>query len=369
MEEFLLKARSILAALPQFSGAEVFSSSLLAGDASARSYVRLNLRNSRFFSVILMILAKTPGPVAGGEAALSQSDSFVVLNSFLRRNGLPVPEIFFDGRREGFLLVEDVDDVPLWRIALQEMNPAQAKLAAEVFKRDPSAASFKRAIDYLVVLQKTAADAGCPAFGRYLSRDEYRLEAQRFVDLCLIPRGFGSSRLELVGQMLDQLCVSLDAHPRALCYRDYMAWNIMLDPAGRLRLLDYQDLLLASRAYDVAALLNDRDIDVALGCGLWNELVEYAARNLSGGEGFKRLFLECALQRDLRLAGQFWNLSQSRGKPQYEKWVPGCLRRIGRSLAGLGRWPQVLQELSAFSPEIKGGAKEPWLTCGGADCG
>lgn len=361
MEELLVRARTVLANLPQFCAHKVLSSENLAGDASARCYVRLNLSAGTPSSVILMILAAGSGPIAAGDTALSQSDSFVLLNHELREASLPVPQIYYDGRTEGFLLIEDIGDLQLWRIALQELTPQQAELVRHTFSADPVERSFRCAIDLLGRLRSLPAECAAVAGRRHLSFEQYRIEAQRFIDLCLLPRAYTPAKLGAVESMLNDLCRSIDAHPRVPCYRDFMAWNIMLDTSGQLRLLDYQDMLSASQAYDAASLLNDRDTDQALGARRWLSLLQYARATLGAQADFERQFLECSLQRDLRLAGQFWNLSRLRGKLQYEKWVPGCLRRIGRVMAELGRWPELLKDLSEFSPEIKAGASAPWL--------
>jgi aminoglycoside/choline kinase family phosphotransferase len=55
------------------------------------------------------------------------------------------------------------------------------------------------------------------------------------------------------------------ALPRILCLRDYQSQNLMVDDRGRLRLLDYQDALLAPAELDLAAFLHDSYLDIEPG--------------------------------------------------------------------------------------------------------
>ena len=44
-------------------------------------------------------------------------------------------------------------------------------------------------------------------------------------------------------------------------HRDYHAWNLQVDPRGRVRVIDFQDALLGPALYDLASLCTDRDSD------------------------------------------------------------------------------------------------------------
>ena len=65
-----------------------------------------------------------------------------------------------------------------------------------------------------------------------------------------------------LGPELDHLAAGLDALPRVLSHRDYHYQNLFLqrlDGAARIRVIDFQDALMAPAAQDFAVLLTTRD--------------------------------------------------------------------------------------------------------------
>src|SRR5262249_59760973 len=61
--------------------------------------------------------------------------------------------------------------------------------------------------------------------------------------------------------------------PFVLSHRDYMAWNLHVQDA-RLRMIDFQDALLAPDAFDLAQLLTDRTTIDRVDGALAGELVD-----------------------------------------------------------------------------------------------
>lgn len=57
---------------------------------------------------------------------------------------------------------------------------------------------------------------------------------------------------------LTEVAEELAARPRALCHRDFHAANLMLDRAGKLRIIDHQDARMGPASYDLVSLLLDR---------------------------------------------------------------------------------------------------------------
>jgi len=57
----------------------------------------------------------------------------------------------------------------------------------------------------------------------------------------------------------------------------------MVTENNKLGVIDYQDALMATRCYDVVALLNDRDTDSALGMLLTPNLLEYFSVRIRRG--------------------------------------------------------------------------------------
>src|SRR5439155_1739787 len=120
------------------------------------------------------------------------------------------------------------------------------------------------------------------------------------------------------GRELDELRVHfqrlssfLDAQPRVLNHRDFHAWNLHVQD-GRIRVIDFQDALLAPAPYDLATLLGDRDTPTLIRPALEQRLLDayasaWAAR---GGAPWSRqqlwdVYVACALQKAFKVVGRF----------------------------------------------------------------
>jgi aminoglycoside/choline kinase family phosphotransferase len=114
--------------------------------------------------------------------------------------------------------------------------------------------------------------------------------------------------------------------PFALSHRDYMAWNLHVQ-SGQLRLIDFQDALLAPDAFDLAQLLTDRTTVRRVGPELARTLVgrfrqTMAAAGMPLADGFEDRYDRCVLQHALKVIGRFYYLEQVRGRPGYLAYLP-----------------------------------------------
>jgi aminoglycoside/choline kinase family phosphotransferase len=101
-------------------------------------------------------------------------------------------------------------------------------------------------------------------------------------------------------------------------------------------LLDFQDALIGSPAYDLVSLLQDARVDVP-------ELMEvtllsrYVRARLSepgfDAAHFARLYATLSAQRASKILGIFARLDRRDGKPQYLRHMPRVSAYLQRSLA------------------------------------
>jgi aminoglycoside/choline kinase family phosphotransferase len=127
---------------------------------------------------------------------------------------------------------------------------------------------------------------------------------------------------------------------RTWVLRDYHSPNLMWLPnrsgLGRVGLLDFQDALMGSPAYDVASLLQDARVDVpeAMEVALLSRYVR--ARLKESGfdaRNFAQLYATLAAQRASKILGIFARLDQRDGKPQYLRHLPRVWTYLQRALA------------------------------------
>lgn len=127
------------------------------------------------------------------------------------------------------------------------------------------------------------------------------------------------------------------ALPPTLVLRDYHVDNLMVlaDRPGVMAcgLLDFQDALLGSPAYDLVSLLQDarRDVSPAVEAAM---LERYC---IAFPEMDHRLFEEAywvlGAQRSIRILGVFVRLDRRDGKPAYLNHIPRLWRLLDRLLA------------------------------------
>jgi len=281
----------------------------VAGDASFRSYYRVSCSDSNWKTKILMF-----APVG-----LERLDHFILIDNFLVSLDLSAPRIIAIEEDQGLLLLEDFGDLSFSK-ALKH-NPELEPLI------------YKSAIDVLLFLQNfSLPKIEVPLY----SNEVLFTEVMLFVDWYLPMVGkkpnlkWRSNFKFYWFNLFDMLNKTIPV----LVLRDYHADNLMIlkDKEGikSVGLLDFQDALIGSPAYDLVSLLEDARRDVA--DKVKSEMLEYflsevEKKNLSTSskeiiESFVKDFEILSLQRNLKILGIFARLSMRDGKNQYLRFLP-----------------------------------------------
>jgi tRNA threonylcarbamoyl adenosine modification protein YjeE len=331
--ERIARVRSLLAA----SGYDRAERKRLAGDASTRSYERLT-QGSR--SVLLMNAPRRPDgpPVRDGKpysaiAHLAEDVTpFIAMAKGLRQRGFSAPDILAADRTAGLLVLEDFGN-------------------DFIAGGDPSAPIEERyaaAVDVLVALHRQPLPAALPVEpGLNYTLPNYDIDAllietELLLDWYLLRSGApvtDAKRQDYVGLWRDLLQPVIEG-PCTWVLRDYHSPNLMWLPKRRgianIGLLDFQDAVMGSPAYDVASLLQDARVDVP-------EMMEVAllsryvrARLKDAGfdaPAFARLYATLAAQRASKILGIFARLDRRDGKPQYLRHLPRVWAYLQRALA------------------------------------
>jgi len=127
---------------------------------------------------------------------------------------------------------------------------------------------------------------------------------------------------------------------------------------NEIRVIDFQDALLAPVTYDLETLLNDRDTPTLITLSLEQALVDYyhAAWHERGGEAIarERLWEEynlCLLQKACKVVGRFYYLELEKGKTGYSRYIPPTLATIQRVLGRLPQYGRLQDIVAAHFPE------------------
>jgi len=324
----------------------------LAQDASARRYWRLSGDGAGGIGKRRAVLMDAPPP--------GRVDSFITVTRHLQRLGARVPAIVAADRARGFLLLEDLGDRTF------------ARLLAEGFDEF---ALYRLAVDALTAIRRhpraTAIDL--PEYDLQRALAEANLLLDWYLPSRLQRPVTAPARAEFA-RIIEELLADLPPLPPTLVLRDFHIDNLMLCgdgdgdagdgdgdddgdggdvvggdddgdagdgggdgnddeyAAGECALLDYQDALIGSPAYDLASLLEDarRDISPALARAMNDR---YLAQNPDlDAAALRRHAAFWAAQRHCKVAGIFTRLHLRDGKNAYLRHLPRVLNLLRHRL-------------------------------------
>ena len=319
-------------------GAEATLTSLmpLAGDASSRRYYRGHLsgRDTPATLIIMQVPAGGSLPLSSEELAVFKDGPkelpFLNLHRFLQRIGVDVPKLYGHWEDQGLILLEDLGDTSLWD-RVQNLPDEQI------------IAWYQKAIDELVRLQIVGTarrDDDCIAFQQRFDFKLYMWEFEHFIEWGLEKRPgaeIDATAIVRLRNCFAAISEALQDQVPCLNHRDYHSWNLMVTNES-IRVIDFQDALLAPPQYDLASLLNDRVTDELVTPPIEEGLVRYYidASRAHGREvdpdEFFEIYRLSAIQRDLKVVGRFYYLDLAKGKPGYRKFIPPTVRRLARNL-------------------------------------
>ncbi|MEO5353226.1 MAG: phosphotransferase [Magnetococcus sp. XQGC-1] len=289
-----------------------FTVTRVAGDASFRSYHRVETAQDRF---ILM------------DAPPDKEDSapFLDIARFLGGFAVPVPRVLQARPDLGYLLLEDFGDVTFLEALRQQADPKPL---------------YRAAVQTLLEIQATPKDGSCIAHHRFFDREMLRRELALFTDWYIeqiraIPiTAADRARFEAVfTRLLDEIL----QQPTVFVHRDYHSRNLMWcrDAVG---VLDFQDAVVGPITYDLASLL--RDCYVAWPADFREEISDLwlqGARTRLGyhppdRQAFQRAFDWMGIQRNLKAIGIFGRLSRRDGKHGYLEDIPRTMGYVREAL-------------------------------------
>ena len=264
----------------------------LAGDASARSYKRLTRRNGE--NAILMI---DPN---------GQTSRFAQIARYLTGLGLSAPQIYADDTEMGLMLLEDLGDGLIARLAVDPGTEQKMYLAAidvlVTLRTSPSAPNLP------IATSSFLAGLITPAFDYYLAGQ----------DLC-------ADRQHALVKLFETTLERYAPDANVTVLRDYHADNILWLPersgVARAGLLDFQDAWLGHPAYDLVSLLQDARRDVSQQTQD-TVIAHYVSQTGCDPVDLKTAMAILGAQRHLRILGIFARLSAVHGKTHYIDFIP-----------------------------------------------
>lgn len=275
----------------------------VAGDASFRSYYRITSGEKNF---ILMFAPPSHEDI----------NPFIKIDKFLVEQNFSAPKIFAIDEKEGFILLEDFGDDSYGRV-LAKNHEAVDFSTAEI-------SLYKNACDVLVALHQVEPPKDLDLYNHALLFREVML----LVDWYLPYVKKISMTLDekaIFKRLWFELFDSLSRDNQVLVLRDYHADNLMVlqnrEGYKSVGLLDFQDAVIGSPAYDLVSLLEDarRDVDEKTRVEIFSH---YLRSSLVNKNDFARDYAILSLQRNIKILGIFARLANRDSKPYYLNLLP-----------------------------------------------
>ena len=216
---------------------------------------------------------------------------FVQITRLLDQHGIPVPRIYALDDANDWILLEDLGDRHLLDLS--------------------AAARHERSLELIDLLARVHAIAhsGALPFRRRFDADWVGFELRLFLEL-VDDSGLHAE----LGAGFARLAEAIAGLPGVLCLRDVQSQNVLIDASDALRLIDYQDALLAPRELDLCSLLHDSYVDVTAGAvdALLDRYAQ-ATRTAPDPGAFSML----TVQRKCKDFSRFHSLVRAKGDLRY----------------------------------------------------
>ncbi len=249
------------------------------------------------------------------------------MHRFLSYVGAPIPALYSSAPERRAMLVEDVGEVSLHTAALRPDADAARlfRLATEELLRLHVEGTLK--IDDRCIARGIAYD------GRLF---EWEMKEFKEIGLGAVAPGAATTSIE---PELAMLAARLDRYPRVFSHRDYHGRNLYVEHGARIRIIDFQDALMAPAAQDLAVLLTTRDTDDVVTPAIERRILDFYCAGLTrrgavtlAPADFILSYRLCVLQHALKMIGRF-ELSERDGKTGYAGFIPHLLMQARRMLA------------------------------------
>ncbi|MCX7010034.1 MAG: phosphotransferase [Kiritimatiellaeota bacterium] len=250
---------------------------------------------------------------------------------FLKKVGVPVPEVLFDDPRQHLTIVEDAGEHDL--LDLQQGLTPKRRLEL-----------YETVLRMVMLLHAEGSELAIRTRLRHMpdfSTDLYRWERDYFAEYMLSRRcNVPKHRITRIKQELARVAQHIDWVPQALIHRDLQSSNILWK-AKRLYMIDFQGMRFGPAAYDLASLLCDPYVDLPEDAQV--HLLAYYKSKV-GCEMHVDIFWWAAIQRLVQALGAFAKLSARPETEDFADHIPAALRQLKRAighnpfLPELGAW-------------------------------
>ena len=270
---------------------------------------------------------------------------FAEIAGFLRKQGIPVPQIIRHDDSRCLIVMQDLGDTDLW-----SLRSAFWHVRKSLYQKTLTVVHQLHSCD-LTTIHSTGLrlmDAFTPDL--YLwERDYFR---ENFIGgFCKIQLARDTER-QLENE-LASLAHRLLSYGHQPIHRDLQSQNVMICD-GKPFLIDFQGMRLGSVFYDLGSLLCDPYVTFSESERL--ELLSFYYDISSPDQSradYQKMFWEAAAQRLMQALGAYGYLGLRRGLKNYLEYIPGGVRNLCSAAEHAASLPLLLEIGSLCSEALK----------------
>ena len=302
-----LKNTAIIHQLVQKSCGINYKITSLPSDASKRCYHRITTLEG---SLMLM------------DASLDRHsiEPFIKVAKILKDNNLLAPSIIAHDLKNGFLILEDFGNVSVNDIIQKDLSFEEHL--------------YKKSILILSHLNKIriTKDIDFPQYSPELLNKELDTFTEWYLQDIVKQDTIKQACTELKA-IFNKLYKTVFSLPQVIVLRDYHVDNLMyLASTDEIGLLDFQDAVVGSPAYDLASLL--KDARRSINKNFADKMFDLYAQN--NNQYNRQLlydsYLILSMQRNLKIIGIFHRLNKRDNNSKYLKYLPTVWQYIYQDL-------------------------------------
>ena len=298
--ERITKIKNILS---QYWKSDEFTLISLNTDASSRKYYRSTCSDK---SIIVM----------DDDGCKWKPKEFALLSDFLLKNDVYVPEVYYKDLTEGILLLEDLGD-----------NSVRTLL------------SFQSEEDlYLesgLAVAKVVNIENKPEYVKDFSKQKLLEDVKLFTEWyfpCALGYPLTEEKKNEFLSLIDKFSDMAYKIPSRLMLWDYHIDNIMVTPANKFAIIDFQDAMWGPLTYDIASLLAADRMVASNQTILKTKEAFFGQLSGINREDFEDSFAFMYMFRHMRVLGRFTTLSIVNQKEKYLQFIPQTWKALERIL-------------------------------------
>lgn len=290
----------------------------IPGDASFRSYHRLNVDNQKY-----IVMDAPPQKESVKE--------FIAVDR-LMADYVHVPTMIAIDEQRGFIVLEDLGNTDFADVIAKDVNDSDAMAATERY--------YQQAMQAILAIQNidlSDAKAVIPSYDAALLRREMSLFSDWFLPYIGVQMDQDIEQLWEAVQV--DITQQVTAQPQVVVHRDFHSRNLMvLDNSDELGVIDFQDAVIGAYTYDLASLLRDAYINYDENWVNAHLVDFYNQANVGKSlQDFTLDFNIMSMQRHLKVLGIFVRLFERDGKNRYLVNLPKVFSDLQHSLAAINQ--------------------------------